>query len=65
MLRRVEAVACQRGEVETADIGDAVVDDNELLVVAVHRALARVELHVDARAPRELVAPRARRDDPG
>ena len=52
----VEAVACERGEIDPADERDAVVDDHELLVVAVHRPLLGVELHLDARAARQLVA---------
>jgi hypothetical protein len=55
----VEPVAGERGEIETADVGDPVVDDHELLVVAMHRAFLRVELHLDLRAPRQLLAHRA------
>src|SRR5436305_8161140 len=56
MVTRIEPVAAEGRQVEAADVGDAVVDDHELLVVAVHRPLARVELHLDTRPRRELVA---------
>ena len=54
--RGVEAVARQRREVDPADERDLAVDDHELLVVAVHRPLARVQLAADARPVHELVA---------
>ena len=56
VLGVVPAVARERGEVDPADERDLVVDDHELLVMAVHRALARVE-HASDRACR----PSARR----
>ena len=40
---RVPAVAAEVGEVDATDEGDLVVDHDELLVVAVQQALARVE----------------------
>ncbi len=54
----VESPAGERREVDAADEGDAVVDDHELLVVAVHRPLLRVEPGLDARSGDELVAHR-------
>ena len=39
----VEPVACEVREVDAADEGQLVVDDHELLVVAVQRPLVRVE----------------------
>ena len=59
MLVRVEPVAAERCEIEAADVGDAIVDDDELLVMTVHRPLLRVERHLDPRAAHELVADRA------
>ena len=41
---RVPAVAAEVGEVDAADEGDLVVDHDELLVVAVQEALARVDV---------------------
>ena len=52
----VVAVAGQRGQVDAADERDLVVDDHELLVVAVHHAAVRVELALDLRALHERVA---------
>ncbi len=52
----VAAVAAEQAQVDAADEGDAVVDDHELLVVAVERPLPRVERHRDPRASGELVA---------
>jgi hypothetical protein len=43
MLVRVEPVTGLEGEVDAADEADLAVDDHELLVVAMHRPLARVE----------------------
>jgi hypothetical protein len=53
---RVEAVAGVRREVDPADEGDAVVEDDELLVVAVHGPLPRVEADPDPRSALERVA---------
>ncbi len=55
----VVAVAGQSGQVDAADERDLVVDDHELLVVAVHRAAVRVELALDLRAAHQRVALRA------
>jgi hypothetical protein len=43
MAAVVEAIAGFRGQVDSADEGDAVVDHDRLLVVAVHRPLLRIE----------------------
>ena len=56
MVARVEPVAAERGEVDPADERGLAVDDDELLVVAVHRPLVCVERERDARAVRERVA---------
>ena len=53
---RVATVACQVGQVDPPDVGDAVVDEHELLVMAVQRPFLGVEVHLDARAVRQLVA---------
>jgi hypothetical protein len=55
VLARIEPVARQVGQVDPADERDLVVDDDELLVMAVERPLLRVERHRDARAIYELV----------
>ena len=56
VLVRVEPVARQGGQIDPAHERRLVVDDDELLVVAVERALPRVERHGDAGAAGELVA---------
>src|SRR5439155_3350374 len=56
MDRRVEAVAGERGEVDPADERDGVVDDDELLVMAVQRTLAAVEDETNSVSGHELVA---------
>jgi hypothetical protein len=53
---RVEPVAPEAGQVDPPDECDLVVHDDELLVVAVERTLARVERHRDPGAAGELVA---------
>src|SRR5581483_6790393 len=53
---RVDAIAAEPSQVDPADVGDASVDDHELLVVTVHRPLARVECQLDLRAAHELGA---------
>ena len=55
VLVRVPAVAGVVGEIDAADERDAIVDDHELLVVAVHRPLLRVRREADARAELERV----------
>ena len=52
----VEAVAGEVGEVDAADERELVVDDHELLVVAVQRALVRVERARDGGASAKRVA---------
>ena len=56
VIVRVEPVSRQRSQVDPADERGLVVDDDQLLVVAVERPLPRVERHRDARAAGELVA---------
>ena len=56
VLAGVVAIAAERGDVDTADERDLAVDDHELLVMAVHRTLMRVELAAHARSSRDLVA---------
>ena len=56
VARRVVRVSGVEREVDPADEGDAVVDDDRLLVVAVERADARVHLALDRGLGAELVA---------
>ena len=56
VLVGVVAVAGQRREVDAADERQLVVDDHELLVVAVHHPRAAVELALDLRAAHEPLA---------
>lgn len=56
MVAVVEPLAPERREVDPTDEGDPIVDDDELLVMTVHRSLVRVEGHRDARAANQLVA---------
>ena len=56
VLARVVAVAGQRGQVDPADERDLVVDDHDLLVVAVHLAPVGVQHALDPGAAHELVA---------
>ena len=56
MLRAVEAVAAQFGQIDSADEGDLVIDDDQLFVVAVNRVLASVELTANPGALAEPVA---------
>ena len=58
MVVRVEPVARLRGEVDPADERDAVVDDDRLLVMAVHRPLLRVESALNLRVLGQPVAHR-------
>ena len=55
MLARVETVPGQPCEVYAADKRHAIVDQDELLVVAVQRPLARVERAADLRPAGQLV----------
>ncbi len=52
----VEPIAAEAGQVDPADEGDLVVDDHELLVVAVGEALVTVEHALDPRPGAELLA---------
>src|SRR5204863_4921874 len=56
VIAPVEAAPRVVGQVDPADEGDSVVDDDELFVMAVHRALPRVQRAADARAACECVA---------
>src|SRR6476469_6998946 len=56
MSRRAPSDYSQRGQVDHAHERRLVVDDDELLVVAVEWTLSRVERHRDARAAGELLA---------
>jgi hypothetical protein len=59
MLGCVVAITAEVGQVDAANKSDLVVDHDELLVVAVHRALVRVQRDLDPRSAHELLAPRA------
>lgn len=68
MGARVEAVPRFRGQVDATDEGDAVIDDDRLLVVTVQRALSRIERAADPRTAAQVVAhrpdgPARRRED--
>ncbi len=56
VITRVKPVAAKRGEVDPADERDLAVDDDQLLVMAVHRTLMSVECALDARATHQLLA---------
>src|SRR5947208_5723743 len=56
VLGCVEAIAAKRRQIDPADERDAAVDDHDLLVMAVHRALVRIEGADDRSARDELVA---------
>ena len=56
MVTRVVAVARFGREIDSADEGDSVVDDDRLLVMAVHRPFLRVERALDLRVLDQLVA---------
>src|SRR6478672_5245889 len=55
----VPSISRQRGEVDAADEGDRVIDDHELLVMAVHAPLAGIQHTLDPAAGRQLRAYRA------
>jgi hypothetical protein len=61
MLGRVIPITAEVGQIDPADKSDLVVDNDELLVVAVHRALLRVQRGLDTRPAHELIAPPAHR----
>ena len=50
MMRMIEAVAAELGQIDAADKGDLVIDDDDLLVVAVDRVLAGVQSALDSGA---------------
>lgn len=52
--RGVPAVAAEVREIDAPDEGDLVVDDDDLLVMAVEEALVVVDGYVDAGAARKL-----------
>jgi len=55
MIAVVEAIASQRCQIDASHERDLTVDYHELLVVAVHRALANVERALNAGSTDELV----------
>ena len=48
MARSIPAIAIEGGEVDAPDVRDPVVDHDRLLVVTVHRPLARIQGALDA-----------------
>ena len=69
MITGVEAIAAERGQVDTADERDLAVDDHQLLVVAMHRPLVGVKRALHPGAADQLLAHAAhrrtsRREDP-
>jgi len=56
MGRRVEAIAAERCEIDPSDKRDVVIDDDQLLVMAMKRPLVVIEGTRDARARDELDA---------
>jgi hypothetical protein len=56
MVVRVKAIATERGQIYPADERDLAVDDDELLVVTMHRALVKIERALHACAAYELLA---------
>jgi hypothetical protein len=60
MLGRVLTGAAKIGQVDAADKRDLVIDHDELLVVAVHRTLMRVQRSLGPRLAHELIGARAR-----
>ena len=61
MLGRVITITAEVRQIDAADKRDLVVDHDQLLVVAVHRTLVRVQRRLDPRPAHELIAPRAHR----
>src|SRR6476659_5663232 len=55
----VPSIPGQRGEVNAADEGDHVIDDHQLLVMAVHAPLAGIQDTLNPAAGRQLRAYRA------
>ena len=56
MIAGIETIAAERGQVDTPDERDLAVHDDELLVVAVHRALVEIKRALNARAADQLLA---------
>ena len=56
MIAAVKTIAAERGQVDTPYERDLAVHDDELLVVAMHRALVEIKRALNARAPDELLA---------
>ena len=55
MVVRIEAIAGFRGQIDSADERDAVVDHDRLLVVAVQRPFFRVQPELDPGVARQLL----------
>ena len=55
MAAVVAAVSSERGQIDPSDERHGVVDDHQLLVMAVHRALARIEHASDLGSSSQLV----------
>jgi hypothetical protein len=56
MIAAVKTIAAERGQVDTPHKRDLAVHDDELLVVAMHRALVEIKRALNACAPDELLA---------
>ena len=56
VIAAVETVHRIVSQVDAADEGDLAIDDDQLLVMGVHRALMAVQLYLDLRAGREVTA---------
>jgi hypothetical protein len=56
MIAAVKSIAAERCQVDTPNKRDLVVHDDELLVVAMHRALVEIKRALHARAADELLA---------
>ena len=71
MLIGVEAITRLRGEIDAADERHAVIDDNRLFVMAVHRPFVRIKCALDLRPSTQLlpnpphVAPRGTEERKG
>jgi hypothetical protein len=56
MIARVKAIAAKGGQIDAPDKGDLAVHDHQLLVVAMHRPLARIERTLNAGTAKQLLA---------
>ena len=65
MINPIPTIALEAGQVDAADEGDPVIDDDRLLVMAMHRAFARVKGTFDATPGLELIADLADIASPG